>query len=308
MCVRDCVNDPNCIRPEERAKRREGVRQHARPVTRQGRAGAPPARARRRRSSECPVAGYKPWSGTSIPGIRPPANLTASTTATARTGADDGPRRRACRRQTPPHYCRRRSSRARTELPLTTTSSTDARWANWHADACTVGVRRSGPGLRMRRTGRRAMHSRPCEAQYEPRRNGRGNVQDVIIFLSDGAANTMPQNVPQSHWSNSWTAGWTAAMRSRSGRRRRTSRTPARSSYHDRLRPRRRLRGAPEQVQAARTQPGHAEHLRVGLRVPAERVGDGSAQPCNAFAAIQAMATDPTGLATAVLLQQAEPR
>lgn len=46
------------------------------------------------------------------------------------------------------------------------------------------------------------------EAQHELDRNGRGDVQDVIIFLSDGAANTSPQSLPTGHWRNnpSWTA------------------------------------------------------------------------------------------------------
>lgn len=34
------------------------------------------------------------------------------------------------------------------------------------------------------------------EAQHELSRNGRGNVQDVIVFLSDGAANTTPRFMP----------------------------------------------------------------------------------------------------------------
>jgi hypothetical protein len=40
------------------------------------------------------------------------------------------------------------------------------------------------------------------EAQYELARNGRGSIQDVIIFMSDGAANTSPINLPANHWSN----------------------------------------------------------------------------------------------------------
>ena len=40
------------------------------------------------------------------------------------------------------------------------------------------------------------------EAQYELDRNGRGNIQDVIIFLSDGAANTSNVKLPASHWRN----------------------------------------------------------------------------------------------------------
>ena len=45
------------------------------------------------------------------------------------------------------------------------------------------------------------------EAKRELSRNGRGSVQDIIIFLSDGAANTTPMNVG-SHWSLG--AGWPA--------------------------------------------------------------------------------------------------
>ncbi len=44
------------------------------------------------------------------------------------------------------------------------------------------------------------------EAQYELERNGRGNVQNVIIFLSDGAANTTPMNLPTGHWLNNSSA------------------------------------------------------------------------------------------------------
>jgi hypothetical protein len=44
------------------------------------------------------------------------------------------------------------------------------------------------------------------EAQYELSRNGRGSVQDVIIFLSDGAANTWPKNTG-THWTNTWSWG-----------------------------------------------------------------------------------------------------
>jgi hypothetical protein len=40
------------------------------------------------------------------------------------------------------------------------------------------------------------------EAQYELMDHGRANVEDVIIFLSDGAANTMPQNVNTGHWTS----------------------------------------------------------------------------------------------------------
>jgi Flp pilus assembly protein TadG len=40
------------------------------------------------------------------------------------------------------------------------------------------------------------------EAQHELDVHGRGNIQDVIIFLSDGAANTSPTRLPTGHWRN----------------------------------------------------------------------------------------------------------
>jgi hypothetical protein len=46
------------------------------------------------------------------------------------------------------------------------------------------------------------------EAQFELVDRGRANVENVIIFLSDGAANTMPQNVANGHWSQNGPGGW----------------------------------------------------------------------------------------------------
>ena len=40
------------------------------------------------------------------------------------------------------------------------------------------------------------------EAQHELDRNGRGTVQDVIVFLGDGAANSSPMSLPTGHWTN----------------------------------------------------------------------------------------------------------
>lgn len=40
------------------------------------------------------------------------------------------------------------------------------------------------------------------EAQHELDRNGRGGIQDIIVFLSDGAANTSPPKLPAGHWTN----------------------------------------------------------------------------------------------------------
>jgi Flp pilus assembly protein TadG len=43
------------------------------------------------------------------------------------------------------------------------------------------------------------------EAQHELASHGRGDVQDVIVFLSDGAANTSPTRLPTGHWRNTGT-------------------------------------------------------------------------------------------------------
>ena len=40
------------------------------------------------------------------------------------------------------------------------------------------------------------------EAQHELDIHGRGDTQDVIVFFSDGAANTTPQTIPNSHWTD----------------------------------------------------------------------------------------------------------
>jgi hypothetical protein len=53
-----------------------------------------------------------------------------------------------------------------------------------------------------------------AEAQHELDIHGRGGVQDVIIFMSDGGANTWPHNIytgvgndPSVSWMNNWAQG-----------------------------------------------------------------------------------------------------
>jgi hypothetical protein len=62
------------------------------------------------------------------------------------------------------------------------------------------------------------------EAQHELSTHGRGDVQDVIVFLSDGAANTSPRKLPSTHWryGNTWLykpcgAGVQAAANAKAG-------------------------------------------------------------------------------------------
>ena len=133
------------------------------------------------------------------------------------------------------------------------------------------------------------------EAQHELVTHGRGNVQDIIIFLSDGAANTMPQNVPAGHWTQNGPTGWVkrpCGAGVESARRVKNAGTLIYTIGYD-------LdagSGAPEQCR----QPDAAGHnttniFESGCGFPPGGWGDGSANPCNAFAAIQAMASDPDG-------------
>ncbi|HEX4746457.1 MAG TPA: TadE/TadG family type IV pilus assembly protein [Gaiellaceae bacterium] len=116
------------------------------------------------------------------------------------------------------------------------------------------------------------------EAQQELNTNGRGNVQDVIIFLSDGAANTTPLNVPSGHWTRSMVlspcaAGVQAAANAKAAG------TIVYTIGYD-------LdagSGAPEKCRQPNSSDGHSNGSN-----PVESGLD-------AFTAIQAMATDPDG-------------
>jgi hypothetical protein len=77
----------------------------------------------------------------------------------------------------------------------------------WMANASSwmfqsIGMPGSGNGGCIQGNGTTHYASAIEEAQHELDRNGRGNIQDVIIFLSDGAANTSPTRLPLGHWRN----------------------------------------------------------------------------------------------------------
>lgn len=65
-----------------------------------------------------------------------------------------------------------------------------------------LGMPGSGNGGCIQGNGTTHYASAVEEAQHELDRNGRGDVQDVIIFVSDGAANTSPTRLPTGHWRN----------------------------------------------------------------------------------------------------------
>ena len=96
--------------------------------------------------------------------------------------------------------------------------------------------------------------------------HGRGGVQDIIIFLSDGAANTTPK--VGSHWTLG--AGWPAKPCGAGVQAATTSRVRSRvprRSLHDRLRPERRRPRAREVP---------ASQRRTGTRTAATRSRPGA--------------------------------
>lgn len=67
-----------------------------------------------------------------------------------------------------------------------------------------IGMPGSGNGGCIQGEGTTHYASAVEEAQHELSIHGRGNVQDVIVFLSDGAANTSPTKLPTGHWRNTF--------------------------------------------------------------------------------------------------------
>jgi hypothetical protein len=133
------------------------------------------------------------------------------------------------------------------------------------------------------------------EAKYELGRNGRGNVQDIIIFLSDGAANTMPPNFPAGDLMNSYTTRPCGAGVAMANSMKGPQSNPSTIIYtigYD-------LdagTGAPEkclQPDANGHQDTSSPALETGCGLPP--TGWGSAQGCTSYDAIRAMATDPDG-------------
>jgi hypothetical protein len=87
-----------------------------------------------------------------------------------------------------------------------------------------IGMPGSGNGGCIQGEGTTHYASAIEEAQQELATHGRGGVQDVIVFLSDGAANTSPTKLPTGHWRNTtfWrdhpcAAGVEAAKRAKDG-------------------------------------------------------------------------------------------
>jgi hypothetical protein len=87
-----------------------------------------------------------------------------------------------------------------------------------------IGMPGSGNGGCIQGEGTTHYASAVEEAQHELSVHGRGNVQDVIVFLSDGAANTSPTRLPVGHWRNTTTwrdrpcgAGVQAAANAKAG-------------------------------------------------------------------------------------------
>ncbi len=133
---------------------------------------------------------------------RRPAPRTTGTTAGGRTGVGRRPRR--CPGVPP------------TTRSCSLSNNYLTQGANgWMPNASSwmfqsIGLPGSGNGGCIKGEGTTHYASAVEEAQHELNRNGTGDVQDVIIFLSDGAANTSPTRLPgavnwppSGHWRNS---------------------------------------------------------------------------------------------------------
>lgn len=144
--------------------------------------------------SRCPPGGYKPWSGTSNPNP-PPSSLDGQYFAYDAYWPYYIPDPRG---QTPSRYVVASLEGADGFTPddylIQDVNGNwvlnDAQSAVLQRLGCTSGAGSTSYSLSVE------------EAQHELDVNGRGNVQDIIIFLSDGAANTSPMNLPAGHWTN----------------------------------------------------------------------------------------------------------
>lgn len=121
------------------------------------------------------------------------------------------------------------------------------------------------------------------EAQQELDRGGRAGVQDVIVFLSDGAANTSPMNLPTVHWTkNSFHQQRPCGTGVESAARVKSRGTLVYTIGYD-------LSGGTGSVERC-GRPDSAGHQN-GNPPPAEACGTWG---CNARDALRAMASDPT--------------
>jgi hypothetical protein len=134
------------------------------------------------------------------------------------------------------------------------------------------------------------------EAKWELGAYGRGNVEDIIIFLSDGGANTMPHNIPSGDLMNSYMdkpcGAGVAMANSMKGPQSNPSTVIYTIGYD--------LDGANPGVNEPCRKPdpvtGHQNNsigLETGCGLPPS--GWGSASGCTSLDALKAMATDPDG-------------
>jgi hypothetical protein len=201
-------NDPNCT---DLKNARNGVRAFVNnldpSIDKVGLALFPPVLDKSWRAS-CPAGGYTPWTGTSNPNAPPYPNQDGKYYAYDQWWAADGSKK-------PPGTPSSSDSSVYVVADLEGADGTPAddylvknAQGNWILNETQSG----GPGTsaflqRLGCTSGAGSTSYALsleEAQYQLSLRGRGNVQDVIIFLSDGAANTSPRDVG-SHWSGGGT-------------------------------------------------------------------------------------------------------
>jgi Flp pilus assembly protein TadG len=124
------------------------------------------------------------------------------------------------------------------------------------------------------------------EAQHELDRNGRGTVQDVIIFVSDGAANSSNVSLPNGYWRNTpaWITRPCGSGVEAAARIKAAPRQPAPTVFYTIGYDLDAGGAAPERCRAASATTGHATGSN-------EACGSWG---CTAYDAIRAIASDPT--------------
>ncbi len=152
------------------------------PTPRQGRSRAPPARAR----CDCPTETARTgrWNGTRNPNPWPTSSMNGQVLRVRRSGGiRTGPEEPPDWAR-PPRYYRARLARGGGwhSQPTTTSSRIPVTTRCWTIESRVLDAR-PAPRLRRRRAAARTTHSRSRRRSDELNDNGRGSVQDVIVFL-----------------------------------------------------------------------------------------------------------------------------
>jgi len=234
----------------------------------------------------CP---YKPWDGTSNPNPWPPSNMNGKYYGYDQWWSPDGTYKPGFPSTESTHYVIADLEGA--DGNLSDDYIYDDPVNGWDLNPASTLVQKLGCAGSAGTTHYAAAME---EAKWELGAYGRGNVQDIIIFLSDGAANTMPRNIPSGDLMNSYPLQPCGAGVAMANSMKGPLSNPSTIIYtigYD-------LdagTGAPEQCRQPNAN-GHqngSNPVESGCGTPPS--GWGSAQGCTSYDAIRAMATDPDG-------------